>query len=86
MILSSTAENLEVKWSCVPPDSTSQISKHNPVLDVSVLIAMPYDLVSCESSCYTKQFLFLGTSPIWGQSIANTTSDDTILSEFLLTS
>lgn len=64
IIGSSPAENLEVMWSCVFPGITSQISKHNPMLDISVLIAMPYDSVSCESSCYTKQFLFLGTSPI----------------------
>lgn len=61
-IESSTIENLEVMWSSVLPDIISWLSRYNPILDNSILIAMPYDLVSRESSCYTRQFLFLSTS------------------------
>lgn len=86
IIGSSTVEKLEVLWSSVLLGIISQISKDNPLVDISVLRPMPYDSVSCESSCFARQFLFLSTSLIWGHPIANTTSNVTILPEFLLTS
>lgn len=86
IIGSSTVEKLEVLWSSVLLGIISQMSKDNPLLDISVLRAMPYDSVSCESSCFARQFPFLSTSLIWGRSVANSTSNVTILPEFLLTS